>query len=319
MDTGICLTDTFRLRPISDALSYQWTASTGEKVASIKYPLVRPLANTRYYVTANLGKCQAKDSVFAKVAPFPNAKTGSNVTICFGSRVQLQGAVTGSVFYWSPTNSLVNENTLTPTAGPVRTTTYILTASDTIGCPKPKTDSVVVTVIPPVIAYAGKDTSVLPDQSLQLIATGGTTYTWTPPTGLNDPGIANPVAKLNSSIDSITYTVRVAQGVCYSEDHIKVRVYKTGIDILVPSAFTPNGDGKNDMARPILIGISKLTYFNIYNRWGQLIFSTAQPGKGWDGTFQGVNQPSGAYVYQTQGVDYLGNFVYRKGTIVLIR
>jgi gliding motility-associated-like protein len=320
IDTGICLSDTFHLRPISDALSYLWTASTGEKVAAVKYPVVKPLVNTRYYVIANLGKCQARDSVLAKVAPYPNATVGSDMVICFGTRVQLQGAVTGSVFSWSPTASLVNENTLNPIAGPSRTTAYVLSATDTIGCPKPKTDTILVTVIPPIAAYAGRDTTVLPEQPVQMGATGGTDYTWNPATGLNNPNIANPIAILTSAIDSITYTVRVAgQNGCYSEDQVTVRVFKTQADILVPSAFTPNGDGKNDVIKPIPIGISKLGYFSVYNRWGQLVFTTTELGKGWDGSFQGVSQPSGTYVYQTEGLDFLGNSLYRKGTIVLIR
>jgi len=319
-DTGICRTDSFRLRPISDALSYQWTASTGEKVQAIKSPLVKPLVNTRYYVLANLGKCQSKDSVLAKVAPYPTATVGSDMTICFGSRVQLNGAVTGSVFSWSPTNSLINENTLTPTAGPTKTTAYILTATDTIGCPKPKSDTIIVTVIPLVTAYAGKDTIVLPNQPLQLIATGGITYTWSPTTGLNDPNIFNPIATLSDNIDAITYTVRVTgPNGCFSEDQVLVTVYKSSATIFVPSAFTPNGDGKNDALKPITVGISKLNYFSIYNRWGQLLFTTTEIGKAWDGSFNGVTQPSGTYVYQAEGTDFLGNSVFKKGTVVLIR
>lgn len=319
VDTGICRTDTMRLRPVSDALSYAWTASTGEIVQPIKNPLVQPLVTTKYRVIANLGKCQAKDSFTVKVAPYPNAAAGSDITICYGSRVQLSGSVTGSVFSWSPTNSLINENTLNPTAGPSKTTTYILSATDTIGCPKPKTDTVIVTVIPRIIAYAGADTAVVADEPLQLNASGGSTYLWTPSTGLNDPTIANPIAILNSSIDSVVYTVRVSEGSCYADDQVIVRVYKSGPDILIPSAFTPNGDGKNDVAKPILLGINKLIYFSIYNRWGQIVFTTTEINKGWDGNLNGTPQPAGAYVYQASGTDYSGKNVFKKGTLVLIR
>ena len=320
VDTGICKTDSFRLHPVSAALSYQWRSTTvGEVLQNIKNPLIQPLVTTRYYVVANLGKCQANDSVLVKVAPYPSASLGNDLTICFGTRVQLTGAITGSVFSWQPTASLINENTISPIAGPTRTTAYILTVSDTIGCPKPKTDTIIVTVIPPISAYAGKDTSVLPQQPLQLLAEGGTNYAWTPTTGLSDPTIANPIAILDNTIDSITYNVRVSTGTCFANDQVVVRVFKTGPDILVPSAFTPNADGKNDVIRPVLIGISKLNYFSIYNRWGQLVFSTSEVNKGWDGIFGGAAQPSGTYVYQAQGVDFLGNAVYRKGTVVLIR
>jgi gliding motility-associated-like protein len=318
-DTGICRTDTFRLQPVSHALSYQWTASTGETIQGIRSPLVRPLVNTQYNVVANLGKCEAKDSMQVTVAPYPLAAAGQDQIICYGTRVQLAGTITGSSFNWSPTISLVNQNTLTPTAGPTHTTTYILTATNTAGCLKPKSDTVVVTVIPPITAYAGRDTTIAAGQPLQLEATGGTGYVWTPTTGLNNPNIYNPIATLDDKTDSITYTVRVSEGSCFADDQVVVRVFKTGADILVPSGFTPNGDGRNDDIRPFTVGISQLTYFSIYNRWGQLIFTTSQIGKTWDGNFNGVKQPPGTYVYQALGIDFAGNSIYRKGTIVLIR
>ena len=264
-DTGICKTDQLMLTPVSAALSYLWTASTGEIVQPIKNPLVQPLSNTRYYVVANLGKCQAKDSLLVKVSPYPKAVLGNDTTLCFGNRLQLNASAIGSVFSWTPTLSLVNENTLTPLAGPSKTTTYILTVRDTSGCPKPASDTIVVTVVPPINAYAGRDTTILPDQSLQMHATGGNNYLWSPATGLSAIDIPDPIVLMNSNIDSVVYTVRVSNNGCFATDQVVVRIYKTGPDILVPTAFTPNGDGKNDVARPVTIGISKLNYFSIYN------------------------------------------------------
>ena len=102
-------------------------------------------------------------------------------------------------------------------------------------------------------------------------------------------------------------------------DYVTIRVSQVGPDILVPSGFTPNGDGKNDIARPATPGISQLKYFSIYNRLGELIFTTSTIGEGWNGQFKGKPQPPGTYVYQAEGLDYEGNTIYRKGTIVLIR
>lgn len=319
LDTGICQTDTFHLRPISAALQYNWTASSGEIVQNVKYPLVQPLVNTQYVVIANLGKCQAKDSVIVNVSPYPVVNAGPDVTICYGQRTQLSASTNGSEFTWTPVASLIRENTLNPVAGPTKTTTYIISATNKTGCLKEKRDTVIVTVTPTIYANAGRDTAVTAGQPLQLQASGGDTYTWTPSTGLDNPLVFNPVATLDASIDSIIYTVRASVGACYADDQVKVRVYKTGPDILVPSGFTPNGDGKNDVVRPFLMGISKLNYFSIYNRWGQLLFTTTEENKAWDGTFGGLPQPSGAYVYQAAGVDYLGKAIFRKGTVVLIR
>jgi gliding motility-associated-like protein len=87
----------------------------------------------------------------------------------------------------------------------------------------------------------------------------------------------------------------------------------------VPSGFTPNGDGKNDLARPATPGIAQLKYFTIFNRLGEAVFSTSTIGAGWNGMFKGKAQAAGTYVYQAEGVDYEGITIFRKGTIVLIR
>ncbi|MBS1633165.1 MAG: gliding motility-associated C-terminal domain-containing protein, partial [Bacteroidetes bacterium] len=120
--------------------------------------------------------------------------------------------------------------------------------------------------------------------------------------------------------DYITYVVRATDSIgCYAEDNIKVTIFKTGPDIFVPSAFTPNGDGKNDIVKPICVGIAQLNYFKIFNRWGQLVFNSSQIGKGWDGNIGGTRQSTGNFVYMAQGIDYTGKTIFRKGNVVLIR
>ncbi len=318
--TTICRTDTIQLQTVSDALSYQWTSASGAPVDPVKFPRLAPLQNDTYYVTANLGYCQARDSVRINVAPYPQVRVGPDTVICFGNRLNLPANIVGSSFQWSPTNSMINAATLNPIAGPSRTTAYTLTVSDTVGCNKSVTDTIIVRVVPPINVNAGPDTFALPDQPIQLNATGVGKFSWSPTTGLNDPTIANPIVTLTSATDSITYTVRVTgDGGCFSEDQVKVKVFTGGPEIYIPSGFTPNGDGKNDLLRPVTVGISKLNYFTIYNRWGQRVYSTTELNKGWDGTYNGEPQPSGTYVFQAEGIDYLGKRVYKKGTAVLIR
>lgn len=318
--TTICRTDTIQLQTVSDALSYQWTSASGAPVDPVKFPRLAPLQNDTYYVTANLGYCQARDSVRINVAPYPQVRVGPDTVICFGNRLNLPANIVGSSFQWSPTNSMINSATLNPIAGPSRTTAYTLTVSDTVGCNKSVTDTIIVRVVPPINVNAGPDTFALPDQPIQLNASGVGQFSWSPTTGLNDPTIANPIVTLTSATDSITYTVRVTgDGGCFSEDQIKVKVFTGGPEIYIPSGFTPNGDGKNDLLRPVTVGISKLNYFTIYNRWGQRVYSTTELNKGWDGTYNGEPQPSGTYVFQAEGIDYLGKRVYKKGTAVLIR
>ncbi|TAF55566.1 MAG: hypothetical protein EAZ62_02230, partial [Sphingobacteriia bacterium] len=320
-DTTVCLTDTFRLRPNSQALSYRWTASTGTQVAAEKFPLVQPLQTTVYQVTANLGYCQAQGSVRVRTVEYPRALLGPDTAICLGRRISLPAQMTGSSFAWSPTNATVGANSLLLTVAPSRTTVYRFTVRDTLGCPKPVTDSLVLTVVPPQNIFAGRDTAVLVNQPLQLQATGAGDFVWTPNTGLNDPFVSNPIAILSGTPENITYTVRVTDPLsgCVGQDSIRVKVFVSEPEIFIPTAFTPNGDGKNDVLRPTTVGISVLNQFQVYNRWGRLLYSTTTLGQGWDGNFEGQAQPAGAYVFQAEGRDYTGKKVYRKGSFVLIR
>ncbi len=323
-DTTICKTDTFTLHPVSHALSYQWTPAYALSNSTVKYPQASPAVNTTYTVIANLGKCQATAKQLVKVAPYPQVKiTTPDTAICFGDKIQLKSTYTATSFKWTPAGTLINANTLVPVAGPARTTTYTLIVSDTLhGCPKAVFDTIRIVVVPPITVDAGRDTSIVAEQPLQLraTATAASRFIWRPLLGLSEQGIYNPVVQLGADIDSVHYWVRAIglQG-CYGEDDILVRVFKTVPEIFIPSAFTPNGDGKNDFLKPLTVGISQLHYFRVFNRWGQLLYSTSEWGQGWDGTYNGVKQPSNTYVYIAEGTDYTGKLVFRKGTTVLIR
>lgn len=319
-DTGICRTDTILMKTVSHALSYQWTPATGLSSATAKSPQVFPNVTTTYSVKANLGLCPAYDTITIQVAPYPVANAGSDAMICYGDKVQLHASYNGTGYAWSPTNTLQNPTSLNPIAGPQKTTAYVFTAFSQGICPKPKSDTAWVVVRPQVKAFAGNDTIVTALQPLQLNATGGATYRWTPPFGLSATNIGNPIATLPFTVDSIIYRVRATDSAgCFADDDMKVIVFKTGADIFIPTAFTPNGDGNNEIARPVLVGMQQLVYFRVFNRWGQMVYSTSEPGKGWDGTFGGKDQPSGTYVFAAQAVDYTGKPVFKKGTLVLIR
>jgi len=319
-DSTVCRGDSFALAPTSFALSYLWRSSNGEVVDAVKNPIVKPVSNTRYFVMANLGKCQDKDSILIKVIATPEVNATLDTTICFGTTLPLQATISASKFTWSPINSLTGFNTLQPIAKPIGSTTYVIAVSDTLGCPKIVTDTIRVTVVPRIIPNAGIDTIAVIGRPMQLGASGGLSYLWTPSTFLNDPQIANPVFTGAAGTDSVVYTVRVfTQAGCYAEDNVTVTVFNGIANIWVPSGFTPNKDGKNDILKPITKGIKQLIQFNVFNRWGQLIYTTNRMGEGWDGTYKGEFQPSGAYVYEAVGIDYADKKVYTKGTSVIIR
>ena len=319
-DTSICQGDAIQLNLISDALNYRWSPSAPLDNDRIKNPIAIPLATTKFYVTGNIGKCQRTDSVTVRVTPYPAAGDIPETAICVGESIQFN-ASGGSIYTWSPSFFLNDPNISNPIANPGTSIRYIVTIRDTLGCPKPVYDTVVVQV-QKIIADAGpRDTSIVVNQPLQLNATGGQTYLWAPSTGLNDPAIANPVAIISDDID---YIVSVStQAGCSANDTISVKVYKILPDIYVPNAFTPNNDGKNDVFRPIPIGVKRIDYFKVFNRWGTLVYSSTKnvsmQSIGWDGRYKGKPQDPAVFVWMAGGVDYLDNKIAKKGSVTLIR
>ena len=167
---------------------------------------------------------------------------------------------------------------------------------------------------------AGRDTAVITGQPLHLNATGGESYLWSPAAFLSSVTVPNPVALFNDPSTGIRYkVVAFTNEGCSDSAFIVIKVFKTLPTVFVPSAFTPNNDGLNDMIRPIAVGIKSIEYFNIYNRWGQLLFSTKTNGHGWDGRINGQLQSTGTFVWMVRATDYTGAAYFQKGIVTLIR
>lgn len=316
-DTTICQGDPVTLYPVSDALNYKWSPPGTLNNDTAKNPVATPLVKTIYTVIGNIGKCQATTSVTVTPVPYPKVIATGDKRICFDDSTQISAQVTASSFSWTPLTDIINGNTLTPVVFPKNSTDYIITVRDTLGCPKPVSDTVSIIVIPPVQAFAGNDTNIIVNQPLQLTATGGEIYQWSPAVGLNKTDIFNPVAVLQRSQQ---YIVKIStQEGCFAYDTINVRVFTTPPSFFVPNAFTPNNDSRNDVIRPITAGLAQLYFFNIYNRWGQLVFSTNSTKSGWDGTLKGREQPVGVYVWVAKAITFEGKIIEGKGTITLIR
>ncbi len=153
-------------------------------------------------------------------------------------------------------------------------------------------------------------------QTVQLgVSGGGSHYQWTPATWLNNAAIANPVA---TPLDNITYKVVVKNDAgCLDEDSVSIKVEAPN-DIYIPSAFTPNGDGKNDILKPYIGRQFTFQDFSIYNRWGQRIF-LSQDNHGWNGTFNRQLQSDDVYIWILHVKDKDGKLISKKGTVVLIK
>jgi gliding motility-associated-like protein len=319
-DTTICQGDAIQLGATSDGLQFSWTPVSNLDNPNIINPIAITNTTTTYNVVATIGSCTATDQVVVTTVPYPGANAGPPQTICYNTSAQLNGSIAGIRFEWQPTSYLSNPNILNPVSTPPRTTQYILLSYDTLGCPKPGRDTIVVTVQPKVRAFAGNDTTVVVNQPLQFQGTGGVSYQWSPGTGLSNTGIFNPIGVYNSSIDSVRYKLVVRDAIgCPDSAYVTVRVFKTVPSVFVPTAFTPNNDGLNDVVRPIAVGIRRIVYFSIYNRWGQLVFTTTVNKKGWDGKINGRTQDSNVFVWMVSAEDYEGRPIFQKGTVTLIR
>jgi len=328
-DTTICLTDSIRLQPNSQALSFFWTPIATLTNPNTKNPTAKPIAAfTTYFVTANLGKCQDRDTVNIRTVPYPRANAGADTGICFTGKATLTGIAVGSVHQWTPQNLVANPSALTTDAFPKTNTWFVFSVTDTLGCPKPARDSVLVRVVSEVKVFAGNDTTVVIGQPLVFNSSASsfaTLYRWTPATNLNNPFTLQPTAVippgfLPPGVDTLSYllTATSPEG-CTASDRIILKIFKVPPSIFVPSAFTPNADGKNDVIKPILAGMQRLDFFRVYNRYGQLVFQTSVINKGWDGRIKGELQGTASFVYTAQAVDFNGLTVKGNGMFTLIR
>lgn len=318
------------------ALSYQYNWDFGSGVTSSVQPAMYQYTTSGVYpVTLTIRdavySCTAAATKNMTVLPLPRAFIrSSDSLICPDQKATLfmqaedAGAsllngflapLTPSVFNWPTGNNFsvsVNQSI---------TTTYSFNVLDSNRCESPP---VFVTVqVPPVPPSVHILTTAVIGQTLSLNAPsdGLYSYHWEPEKRfLSDTTIAAPVS---SSTADITYSVIVRDepAQCWrvqSTFSVIILPYTT---IDVPSAFTPNNDGINDVVYPDGWGIKKLNYFRIYNRWGQLIFETNEFKKGWDGTYEGVPQNMDSYIYQAEVQTWLEDQPTKSktGTIKLIR
>ncbi|MDP4130477.1 MAG: gliding motility-associated C-terminal domain-containing protein [Bacteroidota bacterium] len=289
--------------------------------------------STQYRTIDKNGVCPPDTSAPASIAfnpvAFPQASTTpADTTICFGTPASLEASIDiGTSYTWIPAITASGNISSTPfrfvnQVTPAATSEYVLRVLNN-GCPNPLLDTFDVEVLAKVVVDAGRDTSVVVGEPLQLQAyssdAGPDLFSWLPATELSDPSIANPVAIYSFGDNLIKYTVKATNAAgCSGQGSITVKIFKTKPDIFVPNAFTP-GLAVNAVFRPIPVGISSLQYFRVYNRLGQLVYNTTAIGNGWDGSLNGVPQASGGYVWMVKGTDYTGSPVIKNGTMVLIR
>lgn len=318
----VCQDASVTLQPQTNAQtnSFVWLPATYLSSTNIKNPVSTPADTIQYTLTAQWGICQRTQNITIQVLKKPVVNAGADTLICDKATAILRGAATnlsGTVNYlWSPAARVTNANTSVTTTTANTTQLYTLTVTDNYGCNFKVTDDVLVTMRPPVVAFAGNDTVAVYGVPHQLFGSGGSSYLWSPANNLNNPALQNPLATL---FNNTRFTVLVKNDIgCSNTDDVFVKVYK-GPTYYVPNAFSPNNDGLNDIFRVTPVGITSTAYFMVYNRYGELVFKTDKPQQGWNGTYRGKQAIAGSYVWMIKGTDYTGKIIEMKGSVLLIK
>jgi gliding motility-associated-like protein len=276
--------------------TYQWTGPNNFS-STIYNPVLPKVTYTdsglyRASVKTADG-CVAVDSFLVKVFPGVTAKVNASGFICEGGNYSLL-ASGGTVYNWSPVNSLSAANIANPTASPPDTTLYKVIVSNQYGC----SDSAQTTinVLKNPVVSAGPDKKIFQGQSVVLegsISGNLSSFFWLPASYLSNPNTLTPTA---SPTDTTTYTLYALPGMgCPAvSDKVFVQVFKK---LVIPNAFSPNGDGINDTW--VIQGLE--TYGNstlsVYSRSGKLVFETKANSQVWDGTYNGKPLPLATYYY----------------------
>lgn len=244
------------------------------------------------------------------ILPKPEAIALGDTIVCPNEPILLQGSG-GGTYNWGPFGERIDSpNAPRTVAYPTKNTTYILTVAD--DCYFDST-SVTVEVYPSPQIAAMPDTMVRAREPVTLRADSDAgSLTWEPTTYLENPGSQPLVSRPE---DNITYQVSATNAFgCTATDWVTIWVTPICDQLFIPEAFSPNADGLNDGFGPVDFGQSDMISFQVFNRYGQLLYEANSYGDTWDGTYQGRDQPIGTYAYilrvlcnETE-VIYSGNF-----------
>lgn len=318
-DITACPNVPLQLSANNNMTSWSWTPALYLSNPAIANPTATPAKSLTYTVQVkDPNNCVYSDTVNIQVLDTRFALFVSNRSICQGSPAPLT-VLGGDSWLWSPAGSLSDATIANPVATPDTTTLYTVTAKEST-CGKDSTMYVQVNVSPvPVIAVTKENdlNCVVHTTRLHVSGTPGTSYLWSPVTGLDHPNLPDPV----SAPDTTTryYVTGSNKYGCTVVDSVTVYVEAEGkVTFMVPNAFTPNNDGRNDCFGVKSWGGATIEEFSVFNRWGQRVFSSKNATACWNGRFNGELQPSGAYVYVITAKTFCGR-IKRTGTVMLVR
>lgn len=269
------------------------------------------------YISDNVYGC--KDTLRKKMVILPPPSvTITPKDTCAGKPSQFNTIGLPSYTYvWHPGTTLNDSTIANPVATLTTSMVYTIQVTDIDGCTNTITQSVYIQEPPPSMNW---DTAVVIGQFVNIPGYAGTgfNYYWNPTTNLSCTNC--PIPTYNGTVNAV-FTAIIADSMgCFSVTNtFSIEILpKSSVD--VPTAFTPNGDGVNDIIYVDGWGIKKLNFFRIYNRWGQLLFESTDINVGWDGTYQGVPQNMETYVWQVSVETYIdAEPLFKTSTFKLIR
>jgi gliding motility-associated-like protein len=303
-DTLLCPKQIFALNAqLTGATAFEWSTGARDSAISIK-----GAGNYWVFVTYN-GQCQVTDTVLVTYRG-DKPLDFHDTAICQGSTLTLDADFGSGIYNWTSVPAQRDDQNQTgqSTYFVYKPGTYAILA--TVGqCVY--TDTLTVRFDDSLNVHLTRDTTLCNGEDFWLQVTGNAdTYAW------QDSSHSDSYKIEQSGI----YTV-VAQNGC-GKDTLMTTVNLTACScqLLLPNAFTPDGDGRNDIFRPL--HACEMTEFQmaIYDRYGAMVFRSANPDKGWDGTYGGSRVPSGNFVWM---VHYFNTAtkqpVFRKGSVMVIR
>lgn len=320
-DTIVCEGETVQLGEGTSNTDYlySWSPVAGLTSTNMLHTAVEVMGTATYVLTViDSLECMVTDSVVVNQFPIFNVDITSSDVQCEGDTLDLM-ATDAVTYSWTPA-SLVSDATVQhPYAMPDSTTTFTVYATDSNGCHD--SDSIFVTI------QEYPDFSLYFDTALFLGQSGTAevytdmdelSFLWSPPEGLSCTSCLNPIMTPEYST---TYTLNVSDpSGCFNIDTAIDVVVHRDYSYYIPNAFSPDGNGLNDEIKVYTWGVKSLKEFSIFNRWGEMLFTTDQLDKGWDGMYKGERQPGQTvYVYRVVLERYTGDLVQEQGKIVLIR
>lgn len=304
--------------------SYQWTPSNGLSCNNCANPVASPIVNTTYVVRGiNSSGCPGYDTLAVTVMQ-PIHIMSAGDTICIGDTTNL--LVSGATNYvWSPPVGLNSTIISNPKAYPTVNTTYRIVGYDGANC---FTDTAFIKIsVGQKLGLSLGDDVTLATGSLYnfnpIIINGPVlSWLWTPQVNLSCYNCPFPVATVKNDIN-YKVSVKDIYG-CTATDRITINTFCKNSQIFIPNAFTPDGNGINDMLMIRAKGVIKVKYFRIFNRWGELVFEKFDfppnnPQFGWNGKIKGVVGPPDVFVYTAEVVCENGNSYIFKGNTSIIR